>query len=106
MIAVFTICVLGGTAEAGEREGKCDFVPRMSARSAETLAGLAPRQGSIIRNGALSGLADRGYFSGPEIRACDLNDISAYVPKPLTSASRKKGLFTKADFVYVAKDDI
>jgi transposase len=51
-------------------------------------------------------LADRGYYSGPEIRACDLNGISAYVPKPLTSASRKKGLFTKADFVYVAKDDV
>jgi len=51
-------------------------------------------------------LADRGYYSGPEIRACDLNGISAYIPKPLTSASRKKGLFTKADFVYVAKDDV
>ncbi|MDR6496713.1 hypothetical protein J2797_006640 [Paraburkholderia terricola] len=50
-------------------------------------------------------VADRGYFSGPEIRACDLNGISAYVPKPLTSASRKKGLFTKADFIYVAKSD-
>jgi hypothetical protein len=51
-------------------------------------------------------VADRGYFSEPEIRACDLNDISAYVPKPLTSASWKKGLFTKADFVYVAKSDL
>lgn len=51
-------------------------------------------------------LADRGYFSGPEIRACDLNHISAYVPKPLTSASRKKGLFTKADFIYIARDDV
>lgn len=51
-------------------------------------------------------LADRGYFSGSEIRACELNNISAYVPKPLTSASRKKGLFTKADFVYVARDDV
>jgi hypothetical protein len=51
-------------------------------------------------------LADRGYFSGPEIRACDLNNISAYVPKPLTSASRKKGLYTKADFVYMAKSDL
>jgi transposase len=29
----------------------------------------------------------------------------AYVPKPLTSASRKKGLFTKRDFVYVARND-
>jgi len=50
-------------------------------------------------------LADRGYFSGPDIRACDLAGITAYVPKPLTSASRKKGLFTKRDFVYVARND-
>ncbi|CAB3810568.1 IS1182 family transposase ISBusp4 [Paraburkholderia ultramafica] len=50
-------------------------------------------------------LADRGYFSGPDIRACDLAGITAYVPKPLTSASRKKGLFTKRDFVYVARSD-
>ena len=51
-------------------------------------------------------LADRGYYSGPEIRSCDQAGIAAYVPKPLTSASRKKGLFTKRDFVYVAKDDV
>ena len=50
-------------------------------------------------------LADRGYFSGPDIRACELTGIKAYVPKPLTSASRKKGLFTKRDFVYVARSD-
>jgi transposase len=50
-------------------------------------------------------LADRGYYSGPEIRACELAGITAYVPKPLTSASRKKGLFTKRDFVYVTKND-
>jgi transposase len=50
-------------------------------------------------------LADRGYFSGPDIRACELPGIKAYVPKPLTSASRKKGLFTKRDFVYVARND-
>lgn len=51
-------------------------------------------------------VAERGYVSGPEIRACDLNEISAYVPKPLPSASRRKDLFTKADFVYVAKGDV
>ena len=50
-------------------------------------------------------LADRGYFSGPDIRACELAGIKAYVPKPLTSASRKKGFFTKRDFVYVARND-
>jgi hypothetical protein len=51
-------------------------------------------------------VADRGDFSGPAIRACDLNDTSAYIPKPLTSASRKKGLFTKADFVYESRNDV
>jgi transposase len=50
-------------------------------------------------------LADRGYYSGPEIRACEQAGITAYVPKPLTSGSRKKGLFTKRDFIYVKKDD-
>jgi transposase len=50
-------------------------------------------------------LADRGYFSGPDIRACELAGITTYVPKPLTSASRKKGLFTKRDFIYVARSD-
>jgi transposase len=50
-------------------------------------------------------LADRGYFSGPDIRACHLAGITAYVPKPLTSASRKKGLFTKRDFIYIARTD-
>jgi hypothetical protein len=54
----------------------------------------------------LKALADRGYFSGPDIRACELAGIKAYVPKPLTSASRKKGLFTKRDFIYIAKDDV
>ena len=50
-------------------------------------------------------LADRGYFSGPDIRVCELAGIATYVPKPLTSASRKKGLFTKRDFIYVARND-
>ncbi|WP_350357264.1 IS1182 family transposase [Paraburkholderia fungorum] len=50
-------------------------------------------------------LADRGYFSGPDIRACELAGITTYVPKPLTSASRKKGLFTKRDFIYVTRTD-
>lgn len=53
----------------------------------------------------LKALADRGYFSGPDIRACELAGVKAYVTKPLTSASRKKGLFTTRDFVYIAKSD-
>lgn len=65
---------------------------------------LAAKKAMGVSN--LKVVADRGYFSGLEIRACDLNGIRAYVPKPLTSASRKKGLFTKADFVYEARNDV
>jgi hypothetical protein len=37
-------------------------------------------------------LADRGYFSGPEILACDTEGIAAYVPKPATPMSKKRAL--------------
>jgi hypothetical protein len=36
---------------------------------------------------------------------CELAGIKAYVPEPFTSASRKKWLFTKRDFVYIARND-
>jgi hypothetical protein len=48
-------------------------------------------------------VADRGYFSGEEILACEQAGITTYVPKPLTSNSRADGRFGKRDFVYVAE---
>jgi len=50
-------------------------------------------------------LADRGYFRGEEIRACDQAGISALVPKPLTSNSKAEGRFDKRDFVYLPERD-
>ncbi len=50
-------------------------------------------------------VADRGYFKGEEILACDQDKITTYLPRPLTSTSIKKGLFNKRDFIYHAKDD-
>ena len=37
-------------------------------------------------------LADAGYFSGEEILACDEANITATLPKPLTSGNRVKSL--------------
>ena len=54
---------------------------------------------------ALEVVADRGYFKGEEILACDEDNITTYLPKPLTSSNLKKGLFTKRDFIYHPKDD-
>jgi hypothetical protein len=53
----------------------------------------------------LHALADRGYFSGPQIKACEDDGITTYVPKPMTSTSKAAGRFSKADFFYIARDD-
>jgi len=50
-------------------------------------------------------LADRGYFSGEEIRACEGMGVTPYVPKPLTSGAKADGRFGKQDFSYVAGQD-
>ncbi len=50
-------------------------------------------------------VADRGYYKGEEILACEEDNITTYLPKPYTSGSVKKGLFSKRDFVYHSEDD-
>jgi transposase len=50
-------------------------------------------------------LADRGYFSGEEILACDAMNITPYVPKPDTSGAKAAGRFGKDDFVYNAAEN-
>ena len=55
---------------------------------------------------ALDVVADRGYFSGEQILACEEAGITVTLPKPQTSANRAKGRFVKQDFVYVAEDDV
>src|SRR5678809_236607 len=41
----------------------------------------------------LKAYADRGYFSSPEIKACDEAGIQAFVPKPMTSNAKAEGRF-------------
>lgn len=50
-------------------------------------------------------LADRGYFSGEEILACEQIGVTPYVPKPLTSGAKADGRFGKQDFAYVPEED-
>jgi hypothetical protein len=53
----------------------------------------------------LKALADRGYFNGSEIKACDEAGITPLVPKPMASNAKAEGRFSKADFIYIARDD-
>lgn len=69
------------------------------------LAQMAQRARSEMQAEHLEVVADRGYFSGEEIVACEAAGITAYVPRPQTSNNHVQGLFGKRDFVYVAETD-
>jgi hypothetical protein len=50
-------------------------------------------------------LADEGYYSGDELRACEDNNITAYVPHSSTSNNKAKGQFDRSEFHYIEADD-
>jgi transposase len=54
----------------------------------------------------LDAVADRGYFNGEEILACEEAGIAVTLPKPMTSNSKAEGRFGKQDFRYVAEEDV
>ena len=54
----------------------------------------------------LHAIADKGYFSGPEILACHEAGITTTVPRPATSGNAAKGMYVKADFAYDAERDV
>lgn len=54
----------------------------------------------------LTVFANRGYFSGWEVLACEEAGITTYVPKPYTSGSKAAGRFGKNDFTYEPDDNV
>src|SRR3546814_14205875 len=59
----------------------------------------------VIGSESLEVMADRGYYSGPEVLACETTGISAHVVKPVTSNAVADGRFGKGDFNYDASRD-
>jgi transposase len=53
----------------------------------------------------LTAIADRGYYKGEEILACEQRGITPLVPRSQTSASVAAGRFDKRDFRYDAARD-
>jgi Transposase DDE domain len=70
------------------------------------LSRMSEQARAAIGSEAIEAVADRGYYSGEEIVACEQAGITVYLPKPMTSGLLAKGRFGKQDFVYVAADDI
>jgi len=50
-------------------------------------------------------VADKGYYNGKEVLACDMIGVSAYIAKPLTSANTARGLYGKESFKYDAREN-
>ncbi len=69
------------------------------------LATIAAAAREAMGNKKLQAVADRGYYSAPQIKACDDAGIAAVLPKPMTSNAKAEGRFDKSDFIYIAKDD-
>lgn len=59
-----------------------------------------------LNSKTLDVVADRGYFEGGEIKACEDAGITVTLPRPQTSGAKAKGRFGKQDFVYVADEDV
>jgi transposase len=67
------------------------------------LASMAQQAQTAMGRKDLEAIADKGYFKGEEILACESVGITPFVPKPLTSGSKAEGRFGKQDFVYVGR---
>jgi transposase len=53
----------------------------------------------------LTALADRGYFNGEQVLACEGTGVLPRIPKTDTSGATKRGFFTRQDFTYDAEND-
>jgi transposase len=70
------------------------------------LAHVAKETKATLQTDTLEAVADRGYFNGEEILACDQAGITVTLPKPLTSGAKSEGRFGKQDFVYLPEEDV
>ena len=70
------------------------------------LSSMSEQARTAIGSEAIEAVADRGYYSGEEIVACEQAGVTVYLPKPITSGLNVKGRFGKQDFVYVAAGDV
>ena len=69
------------------------------------LYNMASQAKQALGTKTLNVVADRGYIKGEQNKHCADNGIMTYLPKPQTSGSTKRGLFSKRDFIYHADDD-
>jgi len=70
------------------------------------LANMGHQAKEVLGVDSLEAVADRGYYGGEEIKACDDAGIEVTLPKPMTSGAKSEGRFGKQDFVYLSDEDV
>jgi transposase len=71
----------------------------------DALAMMARAAREVMSSDEIEAIADKGYYKGEEIVACEEDGIAVTVPKPHTSNAAAHGRFDRADFTYIAGDD-
>jgi len=69
------------------------------------LANMSKQAKAILQKEKITVVADRGYYSGKEIKDCEEAGIETYVIKSQTSGNQARGYFGKRDFIYHAEED-
>jgi transposase len=75
------------------------------AADVQQLSRMALRAKETLGVAHLEAIADAGYYKSEEIRRCEENDITCYVPEPEKSHNKKDGLYTNKNFRYDAEQD-
>jgi transposase len=70
------------------------------------LANMALQAKQVLGAERLDAVADRGYYNGVEILACEQADVTVTLPKPMTSSAKSEGRFGKQDFAYLPAEDV
>ena len=71
----------------------------------DALSMMALKARDAMASETIEAIADKGYYKGEEIVACELAGIAVTVSKPHTSNAAAVGRFDRADFVYDAEKD-
>jgi transposase len=71
----------------------------------DALAMMAHKARDAMASDTIEAIADKGYYKGEEIVACEQAGIAVAVSKPHTSNAAAVGRFDRADFVYDAEED-
>ncbi|SMD15431.1 Transposase [Fulvimarina manganoxydans] len=69
------------------------------------LSGMAEKARQALQVDRLDAVADRGYYSGEEILACENAGIAVTLPRPMTSGAKAAGRFGKEDFLYIREEN-